>query len=81
MAEKSERRAPMQASPFAGKQAGTIAWSEHLKIWKLYAAKWGSYQSAERIAARGGFAFGEATELLGYEPTTWKRRWLPGEKR
>jgi hypothetical protein len=50
---------------------GTVTWSEHLEIWQLYAAKFGTDQSAERMAERGGFAFLEATELLGHAPRSW----------
>jgi len=45
----SERRAPVQ-----GYSPG-IPWSLHIKAWDAYAAKYGRYQSAERMAERGGF--------------------------
>lgn len=48
-----ERIAPVQ-----GYSAG-IPWSLHLRAWDAYAAKYGKYQSAERIAERAGFSVGE----------------------
>ena len=71
------RRAPVQRERQQGrtiKPAGTVAWDEHLQAWRAYAAKYGSYQSAERIAERGGFAWSELCDLLGREPTTWQER-------
>lgn len=74
------RRAPVQgdlgwSSPRhfpAAKPPGTIAWSEHVEAWEAYSKKWGSGQSAERIAERQGFGYAELVELLGREPLTWK---------
>jgi hypothetical protein len=53
-------------------EPGTIAWSEHVEAWEAYNKKWGGHQSAERMAERGGFVWGELVELLGHEPTTWE---------
>ncbi len=68
-----ERRAPVQRNRRLDKPAGSIAWWEHEKAWEGYAKKYGSfYQSAERIAERCGFCYGELVEFLGHEPETWK---------
>lgn len=52
---------------------GTVSWEEHEKAWRDYASKH-SGQSAELIAERGGFSYGELTEHLGYEPKTWEAK-------
>lgn len=62
------RRAPVNGSP-----RGTIAWSEHEKAWEAYHRRH-SGQSAERIAERGGFSYGELVDHLGHEPSTWSVR-------
>ena len=54
----------MQGVP-KSKPAGTIPWEIHERAWATYAAKLGRSQSAERIAERGGFSYGEAQCLLG----------------
>lgn len=53
-------------------EPGTIAWHEHVEAWNAYAKLFGSDQSAERIAERGGFGWGELVSLLGHEPATWE---------
>lgn len=68
------RRAPVQRSDAHKRGPGSIAWSEHLLVWSAYNARWHSTQSAERLAERGGFSYGEIVELLGREPTTWEPR-------
>lgn len=68
------RRAPVQANRELGKAPGTIAWTEHLEAWNGYASKYGSSQSAERMAERGGFCYGELIMFLGHEPKTWTPR-------
>lgn len=69
------KRAPVQGDYRGAKHpAGTIAWREHEKAWRGYYKKWRSFQSAERIAERGGFSYGELVEFLGHEPTTWRPR-------
>jgi hypothetical protein len=64
------RRAPVQRSRNFDKPAGSIAWWEHEKAWEKY----GYSQSAERIAERGGFSYGELVQYLDHEPTTWSIR-------
>ncbi len=56
------------------KPAGTIAWSEHEEAWRVYAKRYGTSQSAERIAERSGFSYDELLDFLEREPTTWKPR-------
>ena len=72
--ETQERRAPVQANRELKKPAGTVAWSEHVEAWGAYALRYGNGQSAERMAKRCGFCYGELVEFLGHEPTTWKPR-------
>jgi hypothetical protein len=72
-----ESRAPVQGCSRIprgqpGHEAGTVAWSEHHEAWGGYARRYGNYQSAERIAERGGFGYAELTDLLGREPSTWR---------
>lgn len=52
---------------------GTIAWAEHLLAWSTYAQRYPG-QSAERMAARGGFGYGELIMFLGHPPETWQPR-------
>lgn len=67
------RRAPVQAEYGQERRApGTVAWAEHLEAYEEYAAQFGTNQSAERLAARGGFGYREITTFLGHEPTTWR---------
>lgn len=73
-----ERYAPIQGDYWLprgtiGKDPGTISWAEHLEAYEVYAAKYGGSQSAERIAARAGFGYGEITILLGHAPRTWQK--------
>lgn len=74
------RRAPVQHEYVNEKRgrrampAGTVAWPEHVEAYVNYAARYGNSQSAERLAARGGFGYWEITEFLGHEPTTWVAR-------
>lgn len=53
---------------------GTISWEEHLLAWSAYAGEFGTSQSAERMAERGGFGYGELRMYLGREPKTWAPR-------
>lgn len=53
---------------------GTIDWAEHLEVWELYAKRYGRDQSAERMAQRGGFSYGELLMFLGHAPKTWRAR-------
>jgi len=63
-----ERGDPKERGP------GTITWAEHLLAYATYANRYGTGQSAERLAERGGFGFWELADLLGREPTTWEPR-------
>jgi hypothetical protein len=75
------RRAPVQGNGCyvprgdpREKGPGTVTWAEHLEAYATYASRYGTSQSAERLAERGGFGFGEITDLLGHEPKTWEPR-------
>lgn len=68
------KRAPVQATRRLKKGVGTISWEEHLKAWSVYASRYGTQQSAERIAERRGFDYYEITIYLGHEPKTWQPR-------
>lgn len=68
------RRAPVQRSEAYKRGPGTISWEEHLLAWSAYDARYRSDQSAERLAERGGFSYGELVEFLGREPATWAPR-------
>ena len=68
------KRAPVQVSLAHQRGHGTIAWDEHLYAWSAYSSRFGSAQSAERIAERGGFGYGELVDLLGHDPETWEPR-------
>lgn len=57
-----------------GYAAGTVSWVEHEAAWRTYAARYGRDQSAERIAERGGFSYGELVMFLGHKPETWKEK-------
>lgn len=67
----AERRVPVQRG--AEKPSGSIEWSEHVEAWGAYGKKYPG-QSAERIAERGGFSYGELLAFLGHEPVSW----MPG---
>lgn len=73
-----ERRAPVQSSRIYGSRieipAGTVSWGEHTEAWESYRARYGSDQSAERIAERGGFSYLELVIFLRSPPTTWRPR-------
>lgn len=65
------RRAPVQGDRgVIGR--GTVSWDEHCEAWREYAKKYGSYQSAERIAERAGFSYGELVMFLGHASKTWE---------
>lgn len=57
-----------------GHEPGTIAWAEHLEAYVDYSKRYGTRQSADRIAERGGFGYRELVLFLGHAPTTWKAR-------
>jgi hypothetical protein len=72
----AERRAPVQGDPrikegLPGNRPGTITWSEHLEAYADYAKRYGTSQSAERLAERGGFGYRELQYHLGRDPLTW----------
>lgn len=80
-----ERRAPVQGDGNWGMAdgdprkvgshpPGTVAWAEHLEAYVDYSRRYGTDQSAERLAERGGFGYSELTDHLGHEPKTWKPR-------
>lgn len=54
------------------KGPGTISWAEHEEAWSEYARRYGNQQSAERMAERGGFGYGELLMFLRREPTSWR---------
>jgi len=77
----TDRRAPVQGDVntatrrrkgLAVRGPGTISWIEHVRAWRDYAARYGTHQSPERIAERGGFGYDELIDHLGHEPTTWE---------
>ena len=65
------KRAPVQGE-WPGRGAGTIDWEEHLEAYKGYSGRYGSRQSAQRLAERGGFGYNELVTFLGHEPKTWR---------
>lgn len=75
-----ERRAPVQGDTGwlvprrfpSAKGPGTISWAEHLEAYAAYSKRYGTSQSAERMAERGGFSRGELKMFLGREPTTFQ---------
>lgn len=56
------------------KPAGLIDWEEFLEAYQEYIKKYGTSQSAERIAERGGFGYYELVKFLKREPRTWKEK-------
>lgn len=66
------KRAPVQKNREFEKPAGTVSWEEHVMAWEVYARTYGNDQSAERIAERQGFCYGELVDFLGHAPKTWK---------
>ena len=55
--KESPKTAPVQGY-------GHIPWGMHMRAWDVYAVKYGKYQSAERIAERGGLHYGELDEFI-----------------
>ena len=70
------KRVPVQGDygSRAKRGPGSIAWEEHLRAWSGYAARYGTEQSAEHMAERGGFSYSELVQYLGHEPETWEPR-------
>ncbi len=72
-----ERRAPTQGGSWKGVPAGqlaslnrskrippgTISWADHLRVYAAYSQRFGTGQSAERLAERGGFCVAEIVWL------------------
>ena len=58
----------------ASRPDGVIAWAEHLEAYAGYSKRYGTDQSAERLAERGGFGMEELRTFLGREPSTWRAR-------
>jgi hypothetical protein len=72
-----EHTAPVQATYMPRNRTrppGVISWAEHEEAWREYAERFGKNQSAERIAERGGFSYGELQMFLGRQPATWRPR-------
>jgi len=71
----AERRAPVQGigdgrsiTP-TSRPPGTVPWLVHMQAFEAYARHFGLGQSAERLAERGGFSYGEMQCLLaGHSP-------------
>lgn len=59
------RMAPVQGDQFHGVKlpAGEVPWAVHLMAWNEYARQGHGSQSAERLAERNGFSWGE---LIGF---------------
>ena len=72
--------APVQGEIKPRRLPGIISWGEHLEAYAVYARKYGSDQSAQRIAERAGFSYSELVEYLGHEPKTWVDKWDSWEK-
>jgi hypothetical protein len=43
-----------------------------MEAYATYSGRYGTSQSAERLAERAGFSYDELIDLLGHEPTTWQ---------
>jgi len=71
---EDERPATQTRPGDPARAAGTISWAEHLECYAGYSAKYGTAQSAETLASRGGFGWREFVEFAGHEPTTWMPR-------
>lgn len=62
--ERGQRWAPVQGETIGGSMRrrvaeGWIPWELHELAWRAYAVTYGTQQSAERIAERGGFSWSE----------------------
>lgn len=64
----------MQGSQSNGYVSGSVEWWEHEQAYEDYSRRYGTRQSAERIAERAGFSYAELVDHLGHEPTTWMPR-------
>lgn len=62
-------RAPVQGNRSRREPPGSVDWDVHMRAFAEYARRFGNSQSAERIAARGGFDQSELRCLLaGHDP-------------
>lgn len=62
-------RAPVQGDHLRREPPGSIDWAVHLRAFETYVRCYGRSQSAEVLAARGGFGQGELRCLLaGHDP-------------
>ena len=56
---------------------GTISWADHLRVYDAYARRFGTGQSADRLAERGGFGVAEIVSLgVSGALKSW-RQWRP----
>lgn len=53
---------------------GTIPWEDHLRLYELYAARFGHNQTPERISERGGFG---VSEYVYFKCDDALERWKP----
>ena len=77
MSNPEKKRVPVQGRNIRGRTAippGTIDYDEHILAWNGYVKLYGDYQTADRIAERGGFGYDELVSFLGHHPSTWKAR-------
>lgn len=61
------RRFPVQRS--RNHAAGTVPWAIGEAAWRAYAAQYGSKQTADDIARRGGFG---PEEMDSFAPEDWR---------
>ena len=54
-----------------GNVPGTVSWEEHCEAWEDYARRYGTSQTSERLAERGGFCYLELCDHLKRKPLTW----------
>lgn len=63
-----EKMFPIQGGPVSGtdryQPPGQVPWSIAEEAYKVYSGKYGTEQSLERIAERGGFGWSELVWLL-----------------
>lgn len=53
---------PLQRQPRGGHGPGSVPWVVAERAWSNYASHYGTQQSVERMAQRGGFSWGEMDE-------------------
>jgi hypothetical protein len=67
---------PLQRLPRGGNGPGSVPWVVAERAWSTYASQYGTGQSVERMAERGGFCWGEMDELFpGWRKATdeWEK--------